>query len=229
MPLQRRVPKLKGFSNAGFRTTYQVVNIARLADLYPDGGDVTPENLVANGAVRSGELIKVLGTGDVSVAVRVTAHAFSASAAPQDPERRRDGYRALLAPASEPEGRGAAWTEKRESATREGGALRRPGRRASQLTANQNHLPGKIRGLPDQPNRGLRMLTAFVRAFQTPDLRKKMLITLGLIALFRFGASLPTPGINERNVAYCSNRATSPGSPRPACSASSTCSAARRC
>jgi preprotein translocase subunit SecY len=57
------------------------------------------------------------------------------------------------------------------------------------------------------------MLTAFVRAFQTPDLRKKMLITLGLIALFRFGASLPTPGIDEKNVTLCSNLATSAGSP----------------
>jgi preprotein translocase subunit SecY len=56
------------------------------------------------------------------------------------------------------------------------------------------------------------MLTAFVRAFQTPDLRKKLLITLGLIALFRFGASLPTPGIDEKNVALCSNYATSAGS-----------------
>src|SRR5271167_3936583 len=56
------------------------------------------------------------------------------------------------------------------------------------------------------------MLTAFVRAFQTPDLRKKILITLGLIALFRFGASLPTPGIDEKNVAYCSNLATAAGS-----------------
>jgi preprotein translocase subunit SecY len=56
------------------------------------------------------------------------------------------------------------------------------------------------------------MLTAFVRAFQTPDLRKKMLVTLGLIALFRFGASLPTPGINEHNVTLCSNAATSSGS-----------------
>ena len=56
------------------------------------------------------------------------------------------------------------------------------------------------------------MLTAFVRAFQTPDLRKKMLITLGLIALFRFGASLPTPGISEKNVAFCSNAATAAGS-----------------
>ena len=80
MPLNRRVPKLKGFSNAGFRTTYQVVNTGRLAELFADGGDVTPESLVARGAVRQGELIKVLGTGDLSVALRVTAHAFSASA-----------------------------------------------------------------------------------------------------------------------------------------------------
>jgi large subunit ribosomal protein L15 len=81
MPLHRRVPKLKGFSNAGFRTTYQVVNTGRLAELYPEGGDVTPETLVAKGAVRQGELIKVLGAGDLSVALRVTAHAFSATAA----------------------------------------------------------------------------------------------------------------------------------------------------
>jgi large subunit ribosomal protein L15 len=80
MPLQRRVPKLKGFSNLAFKTTYQVVNIGRLAELYPQGGDVTPEDLVARGAVRPGELVKVLGTGDTEVALRVTAHAFSASA-----------------------------------------------------------------------------------------------------------------------------------------------------
>jgi large subunit ribosomal protein L15 len=80
MPLHRRVPKLKGFSNAGFRTTYQVVNTGRLGELYPEGGDVTPETLVARGAARRGELIKILGTGDLSVALRVTAHAFSATA-----------------------------------------------------------------------------------------------------------------------------------------------------
>jgi large subunit ribosomal protein L15 len=80
MPLARRIPKLKGFSNAGFGTTYQVVNTGRLAELFPEGGDVTPENLVAKGAARKGELIKVLGTGELSVALRVTAHAFSASA-----------------------------------------------------------------------------------------------------------------------------------------------------
>jgi preprotein translocase subunit SecY len=55
------------------------------------------------------------------------------------------------------------------------------------------------------------MLTAFVRAFQTPDLRKKLLITLGLIALFRFGAALPTPGVSVKNVALCSNLATTAG------------------
>ena len=56
------------------------------------------------------------------------------------------------------------------------------------------------------------MLTAFVRAFQTPDLRKKMLVTLGLIALFRFGASLPTPGVDVKNVTYCTGLATATGS-----------------
>jgi large subunit ribosomal protein L15 len=80
MPLHRRVPKLKGFSNAGFGTTYQVVNTGRLARLFPEGGDVTPETMVAKGAARKGELIKVLGTGDLTVALRVTAHKFSATA-----------------------------------------------------------------------------------------------------------------------------------------------------
>src|SRR5580704_8243960 len=81
MPLHRRLPKLKGFSNLRFKTTYQVVNVDRLAALYPDGGDVTPEDLVAKGAVRSGELVKVLGGGDAAPkGLRVSAHAFSASA-----------------------------------------------------------------------------------------------------------------------------------------------------
>jgi large subunit ribosomal protein L15 len=80
MPLHRRIPKLKGFSNALFKTTYQVVNVGRLAELYPSGGDVTPENLAANGAVRRGELVKVLGTGELTVALRVSAHAVSGSA-----------------------------------------------------------------------------------------------------------------------------------------------------
>ena len=81
MPLHRRLPKLKGFSNARFKTTYQVVNLDRLAALYPSGGEVTPEDLAARGAVRRGELVKVLGTGEAVSGLRVSAHAFSASAA----------------------------------------------------------------------------------------------------------------------------------------------------
>src|ERR1051325_948040 len=80
MPLHRRLPKLKGFSNAAFTTSYQVVNTGRLAELYPDGGDVTPDDLVASGAVRAGSLVKVLGPGAPPPGLRVSAHAFSASA-----------------------------------------------------------------------------------------------------------------------------------------------------
>jgi large subunit ribosomal protein L15 len=79
MPLIRRVPKVKGFKNP-FRVEYQVVNLTKLAELYPEGGEVTPEDLAARGAVRSGRLVKILGTGDISVTVQVKAHAFSGSA-----------------------------------------------------------------------------------------------------------------------------------------------------
>ena len=79
LPLHMRLPKLKGFKNP-FREEYQVVNLDRIGELFPEGGDVTPENMVAKGAARKGELIKVLGNGDLTVALRVTAHAFSASA-----------------------------------------------------------------------------------------------------------------------------------------------------
>jgi large subunit ribosomal protein L15 len=79
MPLHMRLPKLRGFKNP-FRVEYQVVNLDRLAELYPQGGDVTVADLVAKGAVRKNELVKVLGTGEVSVALNVTVDKFSASA-----------------------------------------------------------------------------------------------------------------------------------------------------
>jgi large subunit ribosomal protein L15 len=79
MPLHMRLPKLKGFRNP-FRVEYQVVNLDRLLSLYPDGGDVTVEDLVARGAVRAGRPVKILGAGEVSVALQVSAHAFSTSA-----------------------------------------------------------------------------------------------------------------------------------------------------
>lgn len=79
MPLHMRLPKLRGFKNP-FRKEYQVVNLAKLAELYPNGGEVTISNLVAKGAVRKGELVKVLGTGEVSVKLTVNVNAVSASA-----------------------------------------------------------------------------------------------------------------------------------------------------
>ena len=79
MPLHMRLPKLKGFKNP-FKVEFQVVNLDRLGALYPDGGEVTVEDLVARGAVRDGHPVKVLGSGEISVAVQVTVHAFSASA-----------------------------------------------------------------------------------------------------------------------------------------------------
>jgi large subunit ribosomal protein L15 len=79
MPFHMRVPKLKGFTNPN-RVVYQVVNLDKLAALFPDGGDVDPDILVERGAVRKGQLVKVLGAGEVSAALSVRAHAFSASA-----------------------------------------------------------------------------------------------------------------------------------------------------
>jgi large subunit ribosomal protein L15 len=79
MPLHMRLPKLRGFKNP-FREEYQVVNVDRLGDLFPEGGTVGVADLVAAGAVRPGARVKILGTGDISVAVKVSAHAFSASA-----------------------------------------------------------------------------------------------------------------------------------------------------
>ena len=80
MPIHMRLPKLRGFRNA-FRTEYQVVNVARLAELFPEGGTVGVDQLVDAGAVRKGEQVKVLGNGDLgAVKLDVTAHAFSTSA-----------------------------------------------------------------------------------------------------------------------------------------------------
>jgi large subunit ribosomal protein L15 len=78
-PLHMRLPKLRGFKNR-FRVEYQVVNLDRLSELFPEGGQVGVDELVASGAVRGGHRVKVLGDGDLTVAVQVTAHKFSASA-----------------------------------------------------------------------------------------------------------------------------------------------------
>lgn len=79
MPLHMRLPKLKGFKNP-FKTEFQVVNLDKLSALFPEGGEVTVEGLIAKGAVRKNSLVKVLGQGEVTVALQVTVDAVSGSA-----------------------------------------------------------------------------------------------------------------------------------------------------
>ena len=79
MPIHMRLPKLKGFRNP-FKVEFQVVNLDRISSLYPEGGDIDVASLVERGAVRKGLPVKVLGQGDLTVKVSVTAQAFSASA-----------------------------------------------------------------------------------------------------------------------------------------------------
>lgn len=79
MPLHMRLPKLKGFKNPN-KVVFQVVNVADLAEAFPKGGGVSVADLVAKGLVRKNQPVKVLGNGDISVAVNVTANKFSGSA-----------------------------------------------------------------------------------------------------------------------------------------------------
>lgn len=79
MPLHMRLPKLKGFKNPN-KITYQVVNVADLEKVFPNGGDVTVADIVAAGLARKRQPVKVLGNGDISVKLNVTATKFSTSA-----------------------------------------------------------------------------------------------------------------------------------------------------
>jgi len=79
MPIHMRLPKLRGFKNP-FKVEFQVVNLDRINELFPEGGTVTVADLVAKGAVRKDQPVKVLGQGDISVAVQITANRFSGSA-----------------------------------------------------------------------------------------------------------------------------------------------------
>lgn len=78
-PLHMRLPKLRGFKNPN-KVTFQVVNLDKLSSLFPEGGTVGVEDLVAKGAVRAKQPVKVLGTGEISVKLDITADKFSASA-----------------------------------------------------------------------------------------------------------------------------------------------------
>ena len=79
MPIHMRLPKLKGFKNP-FKVEFQVVNLDKLSDLFPDGGQISIEDLIAKGAVRNGHPVKVLGLGEIAVAVHLSVNASSGSA-----------------------------------------------------------------------------------------------------------------------------------------------------
>ena len=95
MPLHMRTPKLRGFKNP-FRVEYQVVNLEKLAELYPKGGDVTIGDLVAKGAVRKNEKVKVLGTGDIAVKLNVVGRQGLRLRRAED--RRRGRFRQVVTP-----------------------------------------------------------------------------------------------------------------------------------
>ena len=79
MPMHMRLPKLRGFRNP-FRVSFQVVNVSRLGEVFPQGGTITVADMVEAGLVRKGQPVKVLGNGELTVALQVTADAYTASA-----------------------------------------------------------------------------------------------------------------------------------------------------
>lgn len=79
LPLYMRLPKLRGFNNP-FRVEYSPVNLTKLGELFPEGGEVTAADLISRGAARKGMPVKILGSGEITVALTVKAHAFSGSA-----------------------------------------------------------------------------------------------------------------------------------------------------
>ena len=161
-----RAPKLRGFKNP-FRVEYQVVNLDRLAELYPSGGDVTIGDLVAKGAVRKNEKVKVLGSGDIAVKLNVAVDKVSSSA-----ERR----------SSRPAAPSSSHRDGGPTGATSSAVIRRP---APTI----------------QPEASV--FSAVARIFRTPDLRRKIGFTLGIIALFRLGSFIPAPFVDFSNVQTC--------------------------
>jgi hypothetical protein len=193
MPMHMRLPKLRGFKNP-FRTVYQVVNLDRLSALYPEGGDVTVADLVAKGAVRDGQPVKVLGTGEITVKVNVTADAFSASAK-EKIEAAGGSHRRLT---RRTRTKGIRVGPIAPTAELPRASLgHRPGYRVSR--------PGPIRGRPSAPPWPTWRTSAhrLHPRVPTPDLRKKLLFTLHHRDLPAGLARSPRPNVSYNAVAQC--------------------------
>ena len=195
MPIHMRLPKLKGFKNP-FKVEFQVVNLDRINELFPEGGDVTVADLVAKGAVRKGQPVKVLGQGELSVAVQVTARRVLRLRQGEDRGCRRHRDRALSSD---------------HVGCRQGRMIPdgprtscpgRPRRSSCPVRPRTDSVRAPHAGLIDDPKEE-HVLGAFANAFRTPDLRKKLLFVLFIVAVFRLGCQIPTPGVNVANVQAC--------------------------
>ena len=221
MPLHMRLPKLRGFKNP-FRVEYQVVNLDKLAALFPEGGDVTVADLVAKGAVRDNFPVKVLGTGEITVKVNVTARQVLGVRQGEDRGRRRLGH----APPDRTRTTGYA--------------------AGSPLTVSSRHTPlpsdvtsdargSRSLGLPDRHHRDGRAGPRHQEDLCSPPspVRSGRRTCAGsccsrsaIIVIFRLGSHVPVPGVS-----YTRRAGLHQGQPtRPTgCSAWPTCSAAARC
>ena len=202
MPIHMRLPKLKGFKNP-FKVEFQVVNLDRLGELFPEGGEVTVEDLVAKGAVRKGQPVKVLGQGDLSVAVQVSAQRVLRLRQGEDRGRRRHRHRPLTMR------QGRAPLEHGSSGSRpfpHSGAPLTPLLGFDRAEVKHPGGPPRRRHRPPfAPRKRISCYGAFVNAFRTPDLRRKLLFVLFIVTVFRLGSQIPTPGVNVGNVQACLN------------------------
>ena len=174
MPLHMRLPKLRGFKNPN-RVPFQVVNLDKLsAPCFPRAAPSASDELVAAGAVRAGRPVKILGTGDISVSCR------SRRTSSPPPRRKRSRQQAGRPPSF-----------------RVGHVAVRPWAYARNLLLSSLSSTTCWR-----INRAIG-LSVFGRAFRTPDLRTKMLFALGMIAIYRIGSFVPTPGIDYPAVQEC--------------------------
>ena len=195
MPLHMRLPKLKGFKNPN-KVSYQVVNLAQLSSLFPDGGTVTVPTWWPR-AVRAGQPVKVLGNGDVDVALAVTADKVLRN------RGREAGGRGRLIPRSE----SPATDQRRHSGTLCAGS---PGVRwAVRLSALPSRERSRwqvvraVRSWSSGTDEGGARCSRIRVHLPHPDLRKKVLITLGLLALYRLGCFVPVPGVSYTSVQKC--------------------------
>ena len=196
MPIHMRLPKLKGFKNP-FKVEFQVVNLDRISDLFPEGGTVGVDDLVAKGAVRDGHPVKVLGQGDISVAVAGERARVLGLRQGEDRGRRRHRHGDLIVRMTERWG--ADGTVVTGSRPRPDAQLRACG---APVRLPRVFAGSSARAAPRWEKEDL-VLGAFANAFRTPDLRRKLLFVLLIIVVFRLGSQIPAPGVNVANVQSC--------------------------